>query len=492
MNNTVTRLNRILAVLAAAAAASHAALAQEGGAGRYPYQQPDNSVSVGVGLSSGDDKDRARFGIYNGLRKDDANLMLDFNYSNRDAATGRWMLFEGRNLGLDNRELAYTYRNLGDFRLKVDYGELVRHDPRTINTLMGGVGTNNPVIQLLNVPGTGGEVNLELKRKTLGLDLSKRYGNFELEVEFKNQDKTGARQTGMGFNCSATLCAVGGGGTQTALFLLPEPIDSTIRQLDVKLNYAGEKLKLSGGYYGSMYTNNFGSMSRTILGANKSNMNGGVEAWDASRNTFQTPIALPPDNLSHQFYLSGNYKLASHTKLNFKASYTRATQNENFGGMGLAGPLIQTNAGIPGSLNGEVNNTKLQVGFSSHPLAKMHVHGDLLYDTKENKTPLAFYNQNAAGTARWTNSNMAGRSGTPSWRRTIGCRRISSLSLACAGSARTPAPGRRATSRAASAACARRPTRPATASSCASRWRRTTSPVRSPTPRTGVTAPPTG
>ena len=50
--------------------------------------QPQSFVSVGAGVVSGDSKDRSIWGQYNGLRKDDANLLLDFGYVKRDEATG--------------------------------------------------------------------------------------------------------------------------------------------------------------------------------------------------------------------------------------------------------------------------------------------------------------------------------------------------------------------------------------------------------------------
>lgn len=411
MNARVNRLNRILAA-AVAALASTGALAQEGGGGPA-YLLPDNSVSVGIGYSSGDDKDRQRFGLFNGLRKHDTNGMLDFNYSNRDSNTGRWMIFEGRNLFLDNRELGFTYRNLGDFRLKADYNEITRHDPRTINTSVSGIGTANPTVGFLATPGSGTDQNLELKRKGLGIDLSKRFGNFELEVTFKNEDKTGARLNGYGLTCSANYVAAGICTTAapTALLMLPEPVDSTIRQFDAKLNYLGEKLNLTGGYYGSFYTNSFGSLNAVMpaAGSPVGNLNGGVVAggWDAGlRNYFQGPFALPPDSQAHQFYLSGNYKLTSHTKLNFKYSYTHATQNESFTGTGYGTALTPLPASGRNNLGGEINTTRAQVGFSSHPFTKLHVHGDFLYESRDNKTPIDVYNRYPLATT-WTNGAMS-------------------------------------------------------------------------------------
>ena len=382
------------AVAIAMAAGFPFAYAQEGG-GIAPA--PENSVSVGVGVTSGDSNDRTRFGLYNGLRKHDVNGLFGFNYSNRDAASGRWLTIQGHNIGLDNREFGLSYRWLGDMKVNVDYSELVRHDPRTINTSLQGAGSTTPIIPAgLITPGTGQDLNLELKRKSLGLLAEKQYGPFQLEVSFKNENKDGARYFGKGFGCSATwnqayaICP--GNTSASAVLMLPEPVDSTIRQFDARLNYSSQKLTLSAAYYGSFYTNNNGAISPTINLALFGNQNGGTIVTPAAfRAVMAQPVALPPDNQSHQLSLAGNYAFSPKTRMNFKYAYTRATQDESFGGAGLgAGPGGRDNLG------GRIDWTKAQVGFSSAPFAKLHVHGDLAYDSKRNKTPLDFYNRYVA------------------------------------------------------------------------------------------------
>src|SRR5512141_51776 len=82
-----------------------------------PAQAQEGSVSegwvgVGAGYASGDSKDRARFGLFNGLREDNWYPLFDFGYMNRDSASGSWTTFTGRNLGLDSREAAFTTRKL--------------------------------------------------------------------------------------------------------------------------------------------------------------------------------------------------------------------------------------------------------------------------------------------------------------------------------------------------------------------------------------------
>ena len=165
-------------------------------------------------------------------------------------------------------------------------------------------------------------------------------------------------------------------------------------------------MKLSGGYYGNFYTNNNGSLTPSILSPTMGNMNGGTFTDANLRNYLQTPMALWPDSQSHQIFLGGNYALTPHTRLNFKYAYTHATQNESFGGMGLT-----PRPGGRSDLGGVLDTTKAQVGFSSHPLDKVHVHGDLSYESKKNKTPVDTYNTQVLSATptfgTWSNSAMS-------------------------------------------------------------------------------------
>jgi len=375
---------------------------------------PENSVSVGVGAASGNSKDRALFGTYNGLRRDDVNLLLDLNYLKADQATGRWTAFEARNLGLDNRELRFTTRQLGDWKFGLEYSELVKHDPRTINTGLTAPGSTTPTVNVLAATGTGAEFNPELKRKSIGLSGDKWIlGSLQFEANFKNEDKDGSRLFGRGFACASastmgtppavpTGCAAAG----YALLLLPEPINSNIKQLDTKFNFLGDKFLLTGGYYGSFYTNSYGTLTPTVPGALLNGVGVLGAVTPALLGVMRTPMALPPDNQAHQLYLSGNYRFTRTTQSTFKLAYTHATQNESFAAMGLAAAP----AGRPDL--GAVVDTKLaQFGVTSRPMPKLSLLANLRYEDKNDKTPVALYNNEyaTAGTvaAPYTNNPLS-------------------------------------------------------------------------------------
>jgi MtrB/PioB family decaheme-associated outer membrane protein len=361
---------------------------------------PGSSVSVGLGLASGSDKDRARFGQYNGLRDHSVNGLLGFEYLNHDNATGRWTTIEGRNLGLDNRELGLSVRQLGDWKFTADYSELVRHDPRTINTGLQGAGTSTPAVNRLVAPGTGSDLNLELKRKSISFAGHKWLNNsLQFEASFKNEDKDGARLFGRGFNCpsgaapSPTCTAMAGGANAWALLLLPEPINSNIKQAEARLNFSGEKFLLSGGYYGSFYTNANSTLTPTVPGT-LNNPLGVPTALNAGlQGILQLPMALPPDNQAHQFYVDGNYRFTPTTNGTFKYAYTHATQNDNFLGNGLIGAPAGRS-----DLDGRLDTNLAQLGLTARPLPKLFLLANLRYNDKDDKTPIALYNIEGANT----------------------------------------------------------------------------------------------
>ena len=369
--------------------------------------KPESSVSLGAGITNGNSDEKSLSGAYNGLRDHTGAVLLDADIVKRDDATGTWTTLEGRNLGLDNREFGFSQQRQGQWKYFVDYSELVRHDPRTINTALRGAGTTTPTVVLLGTPGAGSDLDLELKRKSLGIG-----GNLwissslQLDVSFKQEDKNGARLFGIGNACSATWQAAGActssSGNVWAELMLPEPIKSTTRQIEAKLSYSGDKLALSGGYYGSFFTNSYGSLTPGIP-ATLSNYLGAPIAVDAGlRTTLGLPIALPPDNQAHQLYLSGNYAFTPTTHASFKYAYSHATQDDSFLGSGLTGAPNGRS-----DLGGVVDTTLLQLGLTARPLSKLSLLANLRYEDKKDKTPIDMYNVEGVNT--FSNGHVSSR-----------------------------------------------------------------------------------
>ena len=74
-------------------------------------------MEAGVAGVSGDSKDRAFWGQYNGMRYQDAYGILNFDYSRLDTSTGTWLDVTGSNLGLQTRDLGVFWSRQGDWTL---------------------------------------------------------------------------------------------------------------------------------------------------------------------------------------------------------------------------------------------------------------------------------------------------------------------------------------------------------------------------------------
>lgn len=343
--------------------------------------KPESSVSLGVGSVSGDSQ---RFGMYNGLHDSGVFGIGEFSLVTRDDATGTWLRAQGRNLGLPQAELRAEHERQGHWRYFAEYDQFTRYSPYTYYSRLQGVGSNT-----LTYPNTSGA---QAKSTVKLVDLNTERQNFrlggdyfltpelEFKVNFQNTEKKGQRPFGRGT-----------GGAQE---FLVEPIDWVTRQLDVVLNYTGERLQLSGGYYGSLFQN----------ANNQLNIVGGDNALRtaASPNIPFSVISLPPDNIAHQIHLAGAYQFTDRTNGTFKVSRMLAMQHDSF--VSVPAP---TGATPPGGLNmsgrsdlgGRVDTTLVNLGLSSRPTSNLWLLGSVRYEDRNDNTAVTRYINITSGTS---------------------------------------------------------------------------------------------
>lgn len=337
--------------------------------------KPSSTVSVGVATHKSTDGSSPIQGQYTGVRANTTAVQLDLDINTRDEAIGKALYLKASNLGLDNQDLSISYEKQGAWKLGAEYSDLVHRGIRTINTGMVGAGTTTPSVARLASPGTGADLNLSIQRKGMGLSMEKWFSKgLQFEVSFKNKTKTGSRLFGTGYACANYVCnsAQTASNQAWALLMLAEPIDSSTKQIEAKLNYHDKKLTLTGGYYGSYFTNANGSISTTVpnqlnnpLGApltlSPAALTSVIAGGGTSlRNVLQMPVALNPDNAARQFYVSGSYRFTTSTNGTFKYATSRATQDEDYAAAGLTGaPVGVTNLG------GVVETRLAQLGLTT-------------------------------------------------------------------------------------------------------------------------------
>jgi len=322
--------------------------------------EPDSSVSIGAGHWS---EDRHQFGIYDGMREGKGYGILDIDFARRDPDTGTWLMLNARNLGLDTHELRGEWLRQGDIGLSLEYSRLTRDNPLTFTTGLQGIGS-----QSLLTSGAAPASTLPAREVSLGTERDMTQIGFyknlmprlDLRISFKNEEKDGTRLWGRG---SSPLFAV-------------EPIDSTTRQLEAILNYAGEKFQIEGGYYASWYENHNSQVLARI--------NGVADGALSGNPTNPTPLSLPLDNEAYQFYLNGGYSFTPATRGTFKLSYAKATQDETIPMPFNLNPFDLA----PTSLGGRIDTTSAEIGLTSRPLSKLSIVGNLRYRDIKDKTPL--------------------------------------------------------------------------------------------------------
>ncbi len=326
------------------------------------------------------DSDTQRFGMYNGLEENQGYAIGSVNIIQRDDETGLWRRINARNLGLSTQEIGAEVEKQGAWRIAVDYNQIPRVSPYEIHTNLQGIGGNDlSYANLNNTPqaaSTAPGSNLETNRYKTRLELSRSFSReIEFRLLFQNEHKQGERLFGRG--TSTTFPSV-------AQEFLAEPINYLTRQLDMSLNYTGERLQLSGSYYGAFFSNDDEAL----------NIAGGATNLRTGTPPF-TPISLPPDNYSHQLSLLGAYQFTPTTQGKFKLSYTRAYQNDDFMSVGsnCAAFFGSTNCNISGrnDLGGKLNTTLVDLGLTSRPFPKLNLVAKLRYEDRDDNTTVAQY-----------------------------------------------------------------------------------------------------
>jgi len=352
------------------------------------------SATLGLGGVSGGSANRSIFNQYNilGLDSDNAaGAILGFDYLRHDPENSNTVFFRGANLLTESRELGLVWRDPGEWKFSADYSELVHWNPYTVNTGLVGLGSTTPQVVHLPGIGTGNEAQLQTKRSALGLGFAKWISpSLQFEIDLKSENKDGSVLSGTGMNCPSGYAPgclpTTGIRTGWATLMVPEPVNSNTSQVEARVNYAAEKLRLSVSYYGSFYRNNNSTLNPSVPGSLNNPLGVLMPLSTGLQPLLNLPQALAPDNQFNQLSLTGSYDLPAKTRANFKLSYGRATQTQDFAGSGLSGAP----AGVS-NLGGEVNSTLAWLGITSRPIPKLTLQADLRYANKDDKTPIAPY-----------------------------------------------------------------------------------------------------
>lgn len=355
------------------------------------------------------DKVNPLYRLYTGPTSPGTTGSVDINLIRRDE-NGVWAKLQARELSQRNQELGLSYEKQGDWRIGLDYNEITRYAPYTINTKVSGVGTAklniNPDFR--SNLGLGPESSLKLERTGTTLSGSKFISdNYKFNFSLKTEDKKGAIMSGAyGATWNTPVGSPNPTKNYSANFFAPQPENYRHNQFEASLDYFTKKLQLSGGFYLSVFDN-----ANTAL-----NITPGQNSLTNTPGPITSPwISLQPSNQAWQFDVSGAYNFTDKTRLSFKAAHERATQDAPFipaYGATTGATYNQVDPpGVPyapgvattGGLGGLVETSSYFGMLTSKLNKEMDVLASWRYEDRNDKTPQRYYLDGTANPIEYPN-----------------------------------------------------------------------------------------
>lgn len=343
-----------------------------------------NSIEAGIGYNS---EDSFKFGEYTGLEEE--GLFAIGNVTVRQRApydgdsTEHWEII-GTDLGLDSRSVELSYGRQGSYEAFFEFDQIPHFQIDDARTPFIGAGGQNLTLPPGWVPSNSTAGMTALRSSLRGVDIETRRDRFgggftwqpiddwEVSASLRHEEKEG-------LDTIAGAFATSGGNPRGAL--LPEPIDYQTDTVDFSVAYATRKTQMQFGYSFSNFRNEKSSL--TFQNPFSS------AAWDADADfpDGRGQFALPPDNYAHTFNLSGGYNWGDTNRIAANVSYSMFRQDEDFLPYS-ANPLLVVSTPLPrDSLEGEINNTLVNVNYSSRPLRDVDFRAGYRYDRRDNDTP---------------------------------------------------------------------------------------------------------
>lgn len=395
-------IRRTLAVatLTGAALVPLALQAQEGGftLEAAPEKKPTpiytSSVEVGAGYLS---QSSFKLGEYTGLTDQGFYGIGNFLIRERapyDSDSTRYWEVEGRNLGLDSRELHAEFGKQGEYGVFLEYDEIPHFRFEDAQTPYLGAGGNNLTLPsnwvaakstqaMTNLLPDLHNVEIKTERKRINFGLTRLFGpHWKFDGKFHHEHKDGIDTMGAVFGTN--------GGNPGAM-ILPYPVDYDTNRLDLSAQYAGRRLQVQFRYELSLFSD--GNSYFRFQNPYSSQPSGAP--WAPSTG-YCTPypscggigqMATPPDNHANSVTVAAGYNITDTTRMVGEVSWTRMEQNQSFIGYTANRNLTITTPLPRRSLQGLVDNTVVNLVLTSRPLPKFDFRTSYRLDNRDNQTP---------------------------------------------------------------------------------------------------------
>jgi MtrB/PioB family decaheme-associated outer membrane protein len=386
--------------------------------------KPSSSVNFGALYSS---QDSARFGQYNGLNKQGFYGLGGFDVRGGDGYDAdknsalRWKL-NGSDLGTTSRNLGASISEQGKWKFGIGYDELRHNITDTFQTpLQGKTGGNNftlppsfgTIDTTTNLPGTRslnanqlGAFHTEKEYSTRrNGSVSTSYSftdRLSAQIDYNHLEQSGAKLIGTGAQAGINLTG-GSTGRSEAINMIMNPTSYSTDNINAALNWVGDKAHLTAGYYGSIFHDDYNSLSWQNAPAT------GVSRCVGSNCYTNNTMSTAPSNTFHQANLTGGYNFSPTTKLAGGFSYGYNTQNQSYAptlipqASGTAYNMMQANGLPTSSLNGVVETIHGDIKLTNQSIKDLNLSAGFKFDERDNRT--------SSNTYRYFNINNAAYTG---------------------------------------------------------------------------------
>ncbi len=388
--------------------------------------RPTNTIEAGSIYSS---QNSARFGQYNGLNDGGFYGLGGFDirggdgYDQSKNSALRWKL-NGSNLGTTSRTVDGSVGDQGKWKVNLGYDELQHNITDSYQTpLQGSVGGNNftlptnfgTVNTATGKPGTrfltpaqASDFQTEkeyVSRKNGSINTSYTFNDqLSAQIDYNHLDQSGAKLIGTGTQGGINLPG-GSTGKAEAINMIMNPTSYQTDNVNAALNWKGDKGHLTSGYYGSIFHDDYNSLS--WQGAQATGASGCAGSNCYTNNTMSTA----PSNSLHQANLTGGYNFTQTTKLAGGFSYGYNTQNSSYAptlipqAIGTPYNMMQA-GGLPtSSLNGVVETTHGDLKLTNQSIKDLTLTAGFKFNERDNNTSSNTYKYKDLGNAAFTGVN---------------------------------------------------------------------------------------